>query len=106
MADLPGIVLDSHKNKGLGIQFLKHTERCQILLFILDISSDEPWSDFETLRYEIMQFNVRLNDRLLLIVANKIDLPEAKVKHHFTVVILVPKEYIRRKIINHNIITE
>ncbi|XP_053997282.1 mitochondrial ribosome-associated GTPase 2 isoform X2 [Hylaeus anthracinus] len=77
VADLPGLISDSHKNKGLGIQFLKHVERCKILLFILDLTSDEPWVDFETLMYEITQFNVKLNERSLLIAANKIDLPQA-----------------------------
>lgn len=81
MADLPGIISDSHKNKGLGIQFLKHIERCKILLFILDITSNEPWKDYETLKYEITHFNVKLTNRSMLIVANKMDLPEATVRH-------------------------
>ncbi|XP_076764608.1 mitochondrial ribosome-associated GTPase 2 isoform X2 [Xylocopa sonorina] len=80
VADLPGLIPDSHKNRGLGIQFLKHVERCKILLFVLDITSDEPWKDFESLKYEITQFNVRLNKRFLLIAANKMDLPEAMEK--------------------------
>lgn len=82
MADLPGLIADSHKNRGLGIQFLKHVERCKILLFILDVSSDEPWVDFETLRHEITQFNVKLHDRSLLIAANKMDVPKAVVRYN------------------------
>ncbi|XP_076380108.1 mitochondrial ribosome-associated GTPase 2 isoform X7 [Megalopta genalis] len=78
VADLPGLISDSHKNRGLGIQFLKHIERCKTLLFILDVTSDKPWIDFETLKYEISQFNVKLNERSILIAANKIDLPKAK----------------------------
>ena len=80
VADLPGLIPDSHKNRGLGIQFLKHAERCKVLLFILDVASDEPWRDFETLKYEITEFNVKLNKRLHLIAANKIDLPGAMEK--------------------------
>ncbi|OAD58005.1 GTP-binding protein 5 [Eufriesea mexicana] len=80
VADLPGIIPDSHKNKGLGIQFLKHIERCKILLFIIDVTSNEPWEDFETLRYEITEFNIQLNKKSPLIVANKIDLPGAMVR--------------------------
>ncbi|XP_033343400.1 mitochondrial ribosome-associated GTPase 2 isoform X2 [Bombus vosnesenskii] len=80
VADLPGLIPDSHKNRGLGIQFLKHAERCKVLLFILDVASDEPWRDFETLKYEIAEFNVQLNKRLHLIAANKIDLPGAMEK--------------------------
>ncbi|XP_076548854.1 mitochondrial ribosome-associated GTPase 2 isoform X1 [Osmia lignaria lignaria] len=77
VADLPGIISDSHKNRGLGIQFLKHIERCRILLFILDTTSNDPWKDYETLKYEITHFNVKLTNRSMLIVANKMDLPEA-----------------------------
>ncbi|XP_076172363.1 mitochondrial ribosome-associated GTPase 2-like [Ptiloglossa arizonensis] len=77
VADLPGIISGSYKNRGLGIQFLKHIERCKILLFILDTTSDEPWADFETLMNEITQFNVNLNKRLFLIVANKMDISAA-----------------------------
>lgn len=80
VADLPGLILDSHKNKGLGIQFLKHAERCKILLFIIDVSTDKPWQDFEILKYEITKFNVQLSKRLHLIAANKIDLPGAMEK--------------------------
>lgn len=81
VADLPGLIADSHKNRGLGVQFLKHVERCKILLFILDVSSDEPWEDFETLKREITEFNVKLNDRSILIAANKMDLPKAAVRY-------------------------
>ncbi|XP_014472784.1 PREDICTED: mitochondrial ribosome-associated GTPase 2 isoform X1 [Dinoponera quadriceps] len=79
VADMPGLIEDSHKNKGLGITFLKHAERCATLVFIIDITLDEPWRSFEMLRYEINQFNPKLNDRPLLIVANKMDLPNAEV---------------------------
>ncbi|XP_017885438.1 mitochondrial ribosome-associated GTPase 2-like isoform X1 [Ceratina calcarata] len=80
VADLPGLIAGAHKNRGLGIQFLKHAERCKILLFILDVTNDEPWADYDTLRHEISEFNIRLNDRMHLIAANKIDLPGAAEK--------------------------
>ncbi|XP_008211400.1 mitochondrial ribosome-associated GTPase 2 isoform X2 [Nasonia vitripennis] len=78
VADLPGLIPDSHKNKGLGITFLKHAERCAALLFIVDLTQEEPWTHFEILQYEISQFNDKLNDRPMIIIANKVDLPEAK----------------------------
>ncbi|XP_015178814.1 PREDICTED: mitochondrial ribosome-associated GTPase 2 isoform X2 [Polistes dominula] len=78
VADLPGLIPDSHKNKGLGITFLKHAERCAILLFVIDLSLDKPWEALEILKYEINQFNKNLNNRSLIVVANKIDLPEAE----------------------------
>ncbi|XP_043489917.1 mitochondrial ribosome-associated GTPase 2 isoform X2 [Polistes fuscatus] len=78
VADLPGLIADSHKNKGLGITFLKHAERCAILLFVIDLSLDKPWEALEILKYEINQFNKNLNNRSLIVVANKMDLPEAE----------------------------
>lgn len=75
---MPGLIEDSHKNRGLGITFLKHVERCAALIFILDVTQ-EPWQVLETLKYEIGQFNERLNDRPHIIVANKIDLPNSEV---------------------------
>lgn len=77
---MPGLIEDSHKNKGLGITFLKHAERCAALIFILDITVDEPWKALEVLKYEISQFNEKLNDRPQIVVANKMDLPNAEVR--------------------------
>ncbi|XP_012235141.1 mitochondrial ribosome-associated GTPase 2 isoform X2 [Linepithema humile] len=79
VADMPGLIEDSHKNKGLGITFLKHAERCAALIFIIDITMDEPWVALQTLKYEISQFNEKLNDRPHIIVANKMDLSNAEV---------------------------
>lgn len=78
IADLPGLIPDSHKNRGLGIQFLKHAERCAALLFIIDLSCEEPWKHFETLRYELGQFSEELLNRPHVIVANKIDVADAR----------------------------
>lgn len=75
---MPGLIPDSHKNRGLGIQFLKHVERCAALLFIVDMSCQEPWKHFETLRFELSQFSDQLMERPHVIVANKIDVPEAR----------------------------
>lgn len=80
VADLPGLVPDSHKNRGLGITFLKHAERCSVLLFMIDMSEECPWEQFEILRFEISQFNEKLNQRPCFIVANKMDLPDSQVK--------------------------
>ncbi|XP_067006920.1 mitochondrial ribosome-associated GTPase 2 isoform X3 [Anabrus simplex] len=78
VADLPGLIPGSHKNRGLGITFLKHAERCSVLVIIVDLSSDEPWKQVETLRYELNQFSPELAQRPQIIVANKLDLPEAE----------------------------
>lgn len=77
IADLPGLIAGSHQNRGLGIQFLKHAERCSVLLFIIDLAGEEPWEDFETLRHEIGMFSKELLSRPQVIVGNKIDEPAA-----------------------------
>ncbi|KAJ8930483.1 hypothetical protein NQ314_016710 [Rhamnusium bicolor] len=78
VADLPGLIPDSHKNKGLGIQFLQHVERCMALLYIVDVSLPEPWEHLNILRYELLQFNDKLKERPQLVIANKIDIVDAK----------------------------
>ena len=59
-------------------ELLVHAERCAALLFIIDISCEEPWKHFETLKFEMSQFSKELPTRPQIIVANKIDVPEAK----------------------------
>lgn len=79
IADLPGLVPGSHKNEGLGIKFLKHAERCSVLLFVVDLSCQEPWEHYETLRYELEMFSQELADRPHIVIGNKIDVPEASI---------------------------
>jgi GTPase involved in cell partitioning and DNA repair len=81
VADLPGLIPGSHLNRGLGIQFLKHAERCAALLYLLDLAAFEPWTHLEVLQFELSQFSPELLTRPQLVVANKLDLPEAKVTH-------------------------
>ncbi|XP_058123919.1 mitochondrial ribosome-associated GTPase 2 [Anopheles ziemanni] len=93
VADLPGLIEGSHKNKGLGIQFLKHAERCNALLFVIDASTDEPWTHYHTLLHELGMFSEELTMRPRIIIANKIDLPEAEnnvelLAHHVDVPVL------------------
>ncbi|KAL1490631.1 hypothetical protein ABEB36_013292 [Hypothenemus hampei] len=78
VADLPGLIENSHKNKGLGIQFLKHAERCMALLYVVDASLDDPWIYLDILEKELTEFNFNMKDRIQIIAANKIDLPGAK----------------------------
>ncbi|XP_078092278.1 mitochondrial ribosome-associated GTPase 2 [Mustelus asterias] len=78
VADIPGIIRGAHRNKGLGISFLRHIERCGFLLFVLDLSTPEPWQQLEDLKYELEQYERGLSERPFCVVANKIDLPESK----------------------------
>lgn len=77
VADLPGLIEGSHKNRGLGISFLKHAERCTAMLIIVDVSDSECYSHIKMLRNELERFSQELAQRRQVIVANKVDLPDA-----------------------------
>ncbi|XP_076875040.1 mitochondrial ribosome-associated GTPase 2 [Brachyhypopomus gauderio] len=73
VADIPGLVRGAHLNRGLGISFLRHVERCRFLLFVLDMTTPEPWQQLDDLRYEVDQYDPGLSARPHAIVANKMD---------------------------------
>ena len=80
VADIPGLIPDAHKNKGLGIAFLRHIERCKILLYVLDLSVSNPEEQLEGLIYELEQYSQGLSKRPHAIIANKIDLSDTEAK--------------------------
>ncbi|XP_051281866.1 mitochondrial ribosome-associated GTPase 2 [Dicentrarchus labrax] len=80
VADIPGIIRGAHLNRGLGLSFLRHIERCRFLLFVLDLSTPEPWTQLQHLRYELDQYEHGLSQRPQAIIANKMDIPEAREK--------------------------
>ena len=77
VADIPGIIKDAHKNKGLGISFLRHIERCLCLLYVIDMSQNDAFSDLQTLKYELEQYRPGLSSRMSAIIVNKMDIPSA-----------------------------
>lgn len=77
VADLPGLIENSHRNHGLGISFLRHVQRCMALLLLVDLSLPEPWSYVDVLRNEVRCFSEHILDRPQVIVANKIDVAGA-----------------------------
>ncbi|MDH5186634.1 MAG: GTPase ObgE [candidate division WOR-3 bacterium] len=74
VADLPGIIEDAHKGKGLGLTFLRHIERAGLLVFLIDISQPNPLADYETLINEISSYNPEILKKQQVLVFNKIDL--------------------------------
>lgn len=74
-ADLPGIIEDAHKGKGLGLEFLRHIERTRMLLFVLDVTKD-PASDYNILLKELREYNPELLKRKRIVAINKIDIKE------------------------------
>ena len=80
MADIPGLIEGAHDNRGLGHQFLRHIERCTLLVFIIDMAGSEnrkPWDDFKVLERELRLYSQVLAGKPRVIVANKLDLPDA-----------------------------
>jgi len=80
-ADLPGLIEGASLGEGLGDQFLKHIERTRIIVHIVDMGALEgrnPYEDYITINKELENYNKNLMDRPQIIVANKMDLPDAK----------------------------
>ena len=77
MADIPGLIEGASEGIGLGHEFLKHVERCRLLVHILDAAGSEgrdPIEDFEKINEELVKFNPELAEREQIVVGNKIDL--------------------------------
>ena len=76
MADLPGLIEGASQGKGLGHQFLRHIERCRVIVHIIDMGGSEgrdPYDDYVTINNELAEYQYRLLDRPQIIIANKMD---------------------------------
>ncbi|KAL8515591.1 hypothetical protein ACS0TY_014329 [Phlomoides rotata] len=80
VADLPGLLEGAHRGFGLGHEFLRHTERCTVLVLIVDGSSEQPEYEFDAVRLELEMFSPDLAEKPFLVAYNKMDLPEASEK--------------------------
>ncbi len=77
MADIPGLIEGAWQGTGLGHQFLRHVERCRMLVHIVDVSGSEgrdPIEDFETINAELAKFNPELAERPMVVAGNKCDM--------------------------------
>lgn len=76
IADIPGIIEGAHEGRGLGIQFLRHVERCKLLLHLVDVSEGsgrDPVTDFDTILNELGNFSEELVSKPMMVVATKMD---------------------------------
>ena len=80
VADIPGIVKGAHENIGLGHEFLRHVERCHMLMYVMDCSSPDMLSKFEILKKELDLYKAGLSTISSIFIANKIDLVQDKDK--------------------------
>ncbi|WOK96002.1 hypothetical protein Cni_G04709 [Canna indica] len=77
VADLPGLLEGAHKGFGLGHEFLRHTERCSVLVHVVDGAGQQPEYEFDAVRLELELFSPGLAEKPYIVVYNKMDLPEA-----------------------------
>lgn len=81
MADLPGLIQGASEGVGLGHQFLRHVERTKVIVHMIDMSGSEgrdPYEDFQVINEELKAYEHRLEDRPQIVVANKMDIPDAE----------------------------
>ncbi len=86
IADIPGLIEGASEGVGLGHEFLRHVERCRMLLHIVDVAGSEgrdPIEDFEKINLELKRFNPELADRPQIVAGNKIDLATDEQRERF-----------------------
>lgn len=93
IADIPGLIDGASEGVGLGHEFLRHIERCRLLVHIVDVSGHEgrnPIDDFEKINEELVRFNPELAQRPQIVAGNKIDMAEPEQLDEF-------EKYVRSK---------
>ena len=81
VADIPGLIEGAHQGHGLGDKFLRHVTRTSVLIHLLDatrIDPENPLADWSTINRELALFDQELGTKPQIVVANKIDIPEAR----------------------------
>ncbi len=86
MADIPGLIEGAGDGAGLGHQFLRHVERCRLLVHMVDVSGSEgrdPEEDFRIINRELKKFNPELAERPMIVAGNKCDLTDDETVEKF-----------------------
>lgn len=81
MADLPGLIEGASEGLGLGLKFLRHASRTKVIAHVVDMGAEElrdPVEDFKVIQNEIEKYGHNLDKKKLVVIANKMDLPNAK----------------------------
>jgi len=77
VADVPGLIHGAHQGKGLGLDFLRHVSRCRVLVYVVDLTGDDPAADLAAVRAEVSAYDPALAERPHLVVGSKADLQHA-----------------------------
>ncbi len=78
LADIPGLIQGAHQGVGLGFQFLRHIQRTQVLIHLIDGLSPDPLADFSQINAELAYFDPMLGEKPQIVAITKIDLPEVR----------------------------
>ncbi len=78
IADIPGIIENASENRGLGLEFLRHIERTTTLLYVIDLTKEDPYQDFLTLQREIQNYNADMLQKPYYILLNKTDIEDTE----------------------------
>jgi GTP-binding protein len=78
VADMPGLIEGASSGAGLGYEFLRHVARTRLLAHVVDIAAADPERDYQIIRDELEEYEPQLLEKLTLVVANKMDLPDAR----------------------------
>ena len=76
MVDIPGLIEGAHQGKGMGREFLRHVERCRVILYLVDVASPDPAADYHMLKNELLHYDPVLLERPSILVLTKCDLVE------------------------------
>ncbi|MDD4154826.1 MAG: GTPase ObgE, partial [Bacilli bacterium] len=83
MADLPGLIEGAHLGKGLGLTFLRHIERCRVIIHMIDMSGiRQPYEDYLAINAELEKYGYNLTNRPTIICASKMDEDKAEERRH------------------------
>lgn len=80
LCDIPGLIEGASHGAGLGLAFLRHVQRCKVLLHVVDGTSEDPVGDFDTINEELKKYDDFLAEKPQVVVLNKMDIPEVQQK--------------------------
>ena len=97
VADIPGLIEGASEGLGLGHEFLRHVQRCKLLLHVVDISNENSFESYEKINNELKKFDVELSKREQILVLNKLDIVDLEHAQE------IKNEFIKKFNINNDI---